>query len=71
MVNNTAVRYFEEQKQNASCDENVLHFSLKVICLVGVFPYDKICNTPSKVKLFRAYQITLCPKPFNAFFHNL
>jgi hypothetical protein len=23
------------------------------------------------VKLFRAYQITLCPKPFNAFFHNL
>jgi hypothetical protein len=59
MVNNTAVRYFKEQKQDASCDESLLHFSLKMLCLAGIFPYDKICNTPSKLKLFRAYQITL------------
>jgi hypothetical protein len=59
MVNNTAVQYFEEQKQDASCDENVLHFSLKMLCFAGAFPYEKICNTPNKLKLYRAYQITL------------
>ena len=59
MVNNTAVQYFKEHKQDASCDENVLHFSLKMLCLAGVFPYEKICNTPNKLKLYRAYQITL------------
>jgi hypothetical protein len=65
MVNNTAVRYFIKHKQDASCDGNVLHFNLKMLCLAGVFPYEKICNTPSKLKLYRAYQITLyvlyCP----------
>ena len=69
MVNNTAVRYFKEQKEDASCDENVLHFSLKMLCLDGLFPYDKICNTPSKLKLYRAYQTTLyilyCPLLFS------
>jgi hypothetical protein len=59
MVNNTFVRYFKEHKQDASCDENVLHFSLKMLCYAGLFPYEKICNTPSKLKLYRAYQITL------------
>jgi hypothetical protein len=59
MVNNTAVRYIKEQKQDASCNENLLHFSLKMLCIAGVFPYEKICNTPKKVKLYRAYQITL------------
>jgi len=48
-----------------------MDFSLKVICLAGVFPYEKICNTPSKLKLFRAYQITLyvlyCPVLFSQF----
>jgi hypothetical protein len=71
MVNNTAVRYFKEQKQDASCDENVLHFSLKMLCLAGVFPHEKICNTPRKLKLYRAYQITLnvlyCPILFSQF----
>jgi hypothetical protein len=71
MVNNTVVRYFKEQKQDASCDEHLMHFSLKVICLAGVFPYDNICNTPSKLKLYRAYQVTLyvlyCPILFSQF----
>jgi len=65
MVNNTVVRYFKEQKEDASCDENLFHFSLKMLCFAGLFPYEKICNTPSKLKLYRAYQITLyvlyCP----------
>jgi hypothetical protein len=60
MVNNTAVQYFKEHKQGASCDENILHFSLKMLCLAGVFPYEKFCNTLSKLKLYRVYQITLC-----------
>jgi len=60
MVNNTAAQYFKEEKQDASCDENVLHFSFKMLCLAGVFPYDKFCNTPSKLKLYHVYQITLC-----------
>jgi hypothetical protein len=59
MVNNTAVQYYKEQKQDASCDENVLHFGLKMLCLAGLFPYEKICNTPKKLKLYHAYQITL------------
>jgi hypothetical protein len=71
MVNNTAVRYFKKQKQDASCDENLLHFSLKMLCLAGVFPYEKICNTPTKLKLYRAYQVTLyvlyCPIVFSQF----
>jgi hypothetical protein len=59
MVNNTDVKYFKKQKQDVSCDENLLHFSLKMLCLAGVFPYEKICNTTSKLKLYRAYQIIL------------
>jgi hypothetical protein len=64
MVNNV-VQYLKKQTQNVSCDENILHFSLKMLCLAGVFPYEKICNTPWKLKLYHAYQITLyvlyCP----------
>jgi len=71
MVNNTVVGYFKKQKQDASCDEHLLHFSFKMLCLTGVFPYDKICNKPSKLKLYRAYQITLnilyCPILFSQF----
>jgi hypothetical protein len=71
MVNNTAVQYFKDQKKDASCDENILHLALKMICLAGLFPYEKICNTPSKLKLYRAYQITsyvlYCPILFSQF----
>jgi len=69
MVNNSVVRYFKKKKRDASCDENVLHFSLKMLCIAGVFSYENICNTPSKLKLYRAYQITLyvlyCPILFS------
>ena len=65
MANNVVVRYFKEQKQDAPCAENLLHFELKLLCFAGYFPYEKICNTPSKLKLYHAYQITLyvlyCP----------
>jgi endonuclease III-like uncharacterized protein len=71
MVNNTIVRYLKEKKQDASCDESILHFSLKMLCLAGVFPYEKICNTQRKLKLYHAYQITLyvlyCPIFFSQF----
>jgi len=46
MVNITVVKYFKEQKQDACCDENVLHFSSKMLCLAGVFPHKKICKAP-------------------------
>jgi len=59
MVNNTVVKYLKKQKQDVSCDENVLHFSLKMLCLAGLFPYENICNTPRKLKLYHAYQISL------------
>jgi len=65
MVNNTVVRYPKKQKQDVACDESLLDFDLKAICFAGFFPYKKICNTPWKLKLYRAYQITLyilyCP----------
>ena len=65
MVNNTVVRDLKKQKQDATCDENLMHFTLKVICFAGFIPYEKICNTPRKLKLYHAYQITLyilyCP----------
>ena len=65
MVNNTVVRDLKEQKQDATCDENLMHFTLKVLCFAGIIPYEKICNTPRKLKLYHAYQITLyilyCP----------
>jgi hypothetical protein len=68
-LNNVFSRYFKKQKQDVSCDESLLHFSLKMLCLAGVFPYEKICNTPSKLKLYHAYQITLyilyCPILFS------
>jgi hypothetical protein len=71
MVKNTVVRYFKEKEQDGSCDENLLHFALKAICFAGLFPYEKICNTPRKMKLYHAYQITLyvlyCPILFSQF----
>jgi hypothetical protein len=59
MVTSTAVRYFKKKKQDAFCVEHLMHFSLKVICLASVFTYEKICNTPSKLWTYRAYQIYL------------
>jgi len=65
MVNNTVVQYPKEQKQDVACDESLLDFDLKALCFAGLFPYEKICNIPRKLKLYRAYQITLyilyCP----------
>jgi hypothetical protein len=58
MVKNTVVEYLKQKKQHVSGDENILHFALKALCFAGVFPYEKICNTPRKLKLYRAYQIT-------------
>jgi hypothetical protein len=65
MVNNIIVQYLKKQKKDVSCDENILHFDLKALCFAGLFPYEKICNTPRKLKLYHAYQIALyvlyCP----------
>jgi hypothetical protein len=71
MVNNTVVRFVKEKKQDFPCDEGLLHFSLKALCFAGIFPYEKICNTPRKLKVYHAYQITLyvlyCPILFSQF----
>jgi hypothetical protein len=68
MVNNTVVLFVKEKKQDISVDEGLLHFNLKMLCFAGIFPYVKVCNTPMKIKLFRAYQISLyilfCPMFF-------
>jgi len=69
MVNNTVARYLKKQKQDGKWDECFLYFGLKALCFAGLFPYEKICNTPSKLKLYHAYQITLyvlyCPILFS------
>ena len=71
MVNNTVARYLKKQRQDSSCDESVLHLSLKMLHFAGIFPYEKICNTPRKLKLYLAYQIALyviyCPIFFSQF----
>ena len=50
---------------SSSCDESVLHLSLKMLYFAGISPYEKICNTPRKLQLYLAYQVTLyvlyCP----------
>jgi len=65
MVNNVLVRHLEEEKKDVACDESLLDFDLKALYFAGLFPYEKICNTPKKLKLYHAYQITLyvlyCP----------
>jgi len=69
MVNNVVAQYLKKQKQGGKCDECFLHVGLKTLCIAGVFPYEKICNTPSKLKLYHAYQIILyilyCPILFS------
>jgi hypothetical protein len=59
MVNNNVVRFVKEKKQDVSCEEGLLHFSLKMLCFAGIFPYEKVCNTPKKLKLYHLYQIIL------------
>jgi hypothetical protein len=59
MVNNTVVRFVKEKKKEVYCNEGLLHLSLKILCLAGLFPYEKICNTPRNLKLYHAYQNTL------------
>jgi hypothetical protein len=42
MVNSTVVQYLKEKKQDVSCDDNLLYFSLKALCFAGLFPYEKV-----------------------------
>jgi hypothetical protein len=69
MVNSTVVQIFKQKKEDVSSDENLQHFNLKALCFAGLFPYEKICNTPRKLKLYRAYQIAFyvlyCPILFS------
>jgi hypothetical protein len=69
MVKNTVVQQLKGKKQDVSGDESLLHFSLKALCYAGFFPYEKICNTPRKLQLYRAYQIAVyvlhCPTLFS------
>jgi hypothetical protein len=69
MGNNTFVRFVKEKKKDVSGDENLLHFSLKLLYFSGLFPYERICNTPRNLKRYHAYQITLhiiyCPILFS------
>jgi hypothetical protein len=69
MVKYTVVQYLKEKKQDDSCEEGLLHFNLKLLCYAGFFLYEKNCKTPRKLKLYRAYQITLyvlyCPILFS------
>jgi hypothetical protein len=58
MVKNTVVQILKDKNQDVSSDENLQHFNLKILCFAGLFPYEKICNTPKKLKRYRAYQIT-------------
>jgi hypothetical protein len=58
MVNYTVVRFVKEKKQDVSGDRGLLHFRLRILCFAGLFPYENICNTPRKLQLYRAYQIT-------------
>jgi hypothetical protein len=68
VTENTDVKNVTE-KQDATCDEHLLNFDFKALCFAGLYPYEKICNTLRKLKLYRAYQITLyvlyCPILFS------
>jgi hypothetical protein len=59
MPNNAVLQDLKEQKQDTSFDKNLMHFNLKMVCFAGLFPYEKICNTPRKLQLYHAYQISL------------
>jgi hypothetical protein len=59
MVRNSAIPHHNEQKQKTPCEDNLMSFNLKVLCFAGMLPYGKICNTPRKLKLYRAYQISM------------
>jgi hypothetical protein len=69
MVKNAVVQYLKEKEQHVSGYENIFYFSLKAICFAGFFPYEKICNTPRNLKLYRAYHIIVyiiyCPILFS------
>jgi hypothetical protein len=45
MVNNIAVRYFKEQKQDVSCDECFPHIALKALCFAGLSLQKKLQHT--------------------------
>jgi hypothetical protein len=72
IVKNIVVQYLKQKKQDVFGDDNLLHFSLKTLCFTGIYPYENVCNTPRRLKLFHAYRITLfllyCPILFSYIF---
>jgi hypothetical protein len=59
MPKNTAGADNVEQKEDASWTQNLMHQYFKTLCAAGLLPYEEICNTPRKVKLYRVYQICI------------
>jgi hypothetical protein len=57
MTKNNAEADNKEQKEDTSWTQNLMHEHFKALCFSGLFPYEAICNTPRKVKLFRLYQV--------------
>jgi hypothetical protein len=57
MTNNTAGSDNVERKEDVSWTQNLMHLHFKALCAAGFLPYEEICNTPRKVKLYRVYQI--------------
>jgi hypothetical protein len=56
MTESTAGAGNEEQKGDAAWTQNLMHQHFKALCFAGLFPYEEICNTPRKAKLYRVYQ---------------
>lgn len=57
MTKNTAGADNLEQIEDSSWAQNLMHQHFKALCAAGFLPYEEICNTPRKVKLYRLYQI--------------
>jgi hypothetical protein len=57
MTKNNAEAKNGEQKEDISWTQNLMHVHFKALCFSGLFPYEEICNTPRKIKLFRLYQV--------------
>jgi hypothetical protein len=57
MKQNNARTDNDEQKEDVSWTQNLMHQHFKALCFSGLFPYEEICNTPRKVKLYRVYQV--------------
>jgi hypothetical protein len=57
MTRNAAEADNVEQKEDASWTHNLMHLHFKSLCAAGLLPYEEICNTPRKIKLYRIYQV--------------